>query len=112
MAPLHIEAFNPARKEWVRVGDVYSTDPPGTMSNNKPDGSRELYQFACAKDDSKSTIYRSGLGVDIEIGRFRGAIIDPLKLEVVKELKREESFEMDIKTDRNPVVTKIRFTHT
>lgn len=112
MAPLHIEIFHPEYKEWLRVGKVHPTDPPGSISDNKPDGKRDLYQFECEKDDSKSTIYRSGLGVDMEVGtRFREAIIDPSKLEIVKELKKGESFEMDVKSDKSPTSRKIRFTH-
>lgn len=110
MSPLHIEAFHPERKEWVRAGEVHPTDPLGSISDNKPDGKRYIYQFKCKIDDSKSVIYRSGVGIDAEAGRFR-TITDFSKLEVVKELKRGESFEMDIKSDKSPISRKVRFTH-
>jgi len=110
MSPLRIEAFNPVDKQWVRVGEVRPTDPPGSISDNKPDGKRDIFMFKCERDDSKSIIYRSGIGIDEEVGRFR-VITDFSKLEVVKELKKGESFEMDIKTDKRPASRKIRFTH-
>lgn len=110
MAPLHIETFNPGRKEWVRVGEIHPTDLPGSISNNKPDGKRDIYQLKCEKDDSKSVIFKCIAGVDTEVGTFR-AIIPISKMEVVKELTRGESFEMDIRTDRSTVSRKIRFTH-
>ena len=111
MAPLHIEMFRPTDEKWVRLGEVHPTDPPGSISDNKPNGERNLYIFECKKDDSQSTICRSGQGVDMEIGRFREALIDSSKLEIVRELKDGESFEMEIKTDRSPEKRKIRFTH-
>lgn len=110
MPPLHIEVFNPGNKEWVRAGEVHPTDPKGSMSDNKPNG-RDVYIFECAKDDSKSTIYRSGLGIDIEVGKFREISMDASRLEIVKELKDGESFEIEVKTDRSPEKRKIRFTH-
>lgn len=111
MPPLHIEVFHPVKRDWVEVGKVHSTDIPGSMSDNKPDGARDIYVFECAQDNSKSTIYRSGGGIDMEVGQFRETIMDTSKLEVVKELKDGESFEIEVKTDRSPVARKIRFTH-
>lgn len=111
MSPLHVEVFNSGRNKWIRVGEVQPTDPPGSMSNNKLDGSRELYQFGCAPDDSKSTIYRSGAGIDIATRRFRDAIIVPSKLEVVKVLGNGESTELNIRTDKDAEFRRIRFAH-
>lgn len=113
MSPLRIEVYNPERNSWIQAGEVKPGDPPGSISSNKPDGSRDVYMFDCAPDDSKSTIQRSGFGVDAELaeGRLRAVVPDPSRLEVVKELKPGESYEMTIKTDRSPQPRQIRFTH-
>lgn len=111
MSPLHVEVFHSIDKKWLRVGEVHSTDPAGSMSDNKPNGQRDLYRFECAKDDSKSTIYRCGISIDREIGVFREVLTDVSKMEVVKELKNEESFEINVKTDKSSESIKIRFTH-
>jgi len=42
MAPSELEAFNSNTRRWVRVGKVKPGDQPGSLSNNKPDGSREI----------------------------------------------------------------------
>lgn len=114
MAPLSVEVYNPAARRWVKAGpDVKPGDPPGSISDNKPDGSRDIYMFECAQDDSQSTIYHSGFGLDTELegGKLRAVVTDPSRLEIVKELGKGESFEMTIKTDKSPNPRKIRFTH-
>ena len=114
MSPLRIEAYNPEVDKWAFVGEIKPNDPPGSVSDNKPDGKRDVYLFECEKDDSKSIIYRSGFGADIELegGKLRKVEMDPSRLEVVKEIKPGESHEMTIKTDRSPVPVLLRFTHT
>lgn len=112
MPPLHIEAFHSTNRNWFRLGEIHPTDPMASMSDNKPDGSRNIYMLKCARDDSGSTIFRSGAGVDTKVGRFREIIaMDTSKLEVVKELRDGESFEMDVKPDMSPASIKVRFTH-
>ena len=111
MPPLHIEVFHPTNKNWVRVGEIHPTDPKGSMSDNKSDGNRDVYMFGCEPDDSKSTIYRSGAGVDTEVGVFREISMDPSRLEVVRELRNGESYEMDVNTDKSPEKKKVRFIH-
>lgn len=44
------------------------------------------------------------------MGIMRIAEVDPTKLELIKELKAGESFEMEIQTDRGNKA-KIRITH-
>lgn len=113
MSPLRIEAYNSERSRWIQVGEVKPGDPPGSISDNKSDRTRDIYLFGCAPDNSKSIIYRSGLGLDTEVerGRLRVIMPDPSRLEIVKELNPGESYEMTIKTDRNAEPRQIRFTH-
>lgn len=111
MSPLRVEIYNPEAKQWTLVGEVKPGDPPGSISDNKSDSSRDLYLFECATDNSESAIYRSGLGVDTEVDRFRVVVPNLSRLEVVKRLKKNESFDMTVKTDRSPKPRQIRFTH-
>jgi hypothetical protein len=82
MSPLRIEIYNPELSRWIQVGEVKPGDPSGSISDNKPDGTRDIYLFECAPDNSKSTIYRSGLGLDTEVeqGRLRVVMPDPSRL--------------------------------
>lgn len=112
MAPLELRMYNPFTKEWKKVGEVPEGDN-GSISNNKPDGTRDIYFFECAEDNSHSTIYRSGFGMDMEITgtSLRELIIDGSKIEKVAELKADESHEMIVKTDKGSMPVNTRFTH-
>lgn len=116
MSPLNIEVYVPERSKWIGVSpQLKPGDRPGSISDNKPDSSRDIYLFECAPDDSKSTISRSGFGADTELEqeRLRAVFPDPSKMEVVKELRKGETYEMTVRSDRNPQQpTQIRFTHT
>jgi len=112
MAPLSLEVYNTGEKRWVQLSYVNPGDRIGSISSNKPDGSRELYLFECSPDDSKSLIYRSESGLDIEIER--GVLREALTtgLEVVKELRRgDEPYMLLIKTDKSPEFRQVRFAH-
>ena len=108
MAPLNIEVYNP-NGEWVSIGRIRFGDNKGSMSHNKPNGDREIYTFECANDDSKSVIYRSILGIDAEVGSSR--VVNSLGEEIVRELIKGDSYELAVKTDRTPELTRVRFTH-
>lgn len=111
MSPLRVEVLN-QQNQWVQVGsEIKPGGPVGSISNNKHNGTREIYLLSCAPDNSKSIIYRSGFGTDIDLGPQREVLLALDKLEVVKELKKGESYEMFIKTDRSPEPRKIRFSH-
>lgn len=114
MSPLRIEAYRGDTSEWVSVGEVKPTDPPGTMSNNLPDGRREIYHFSCASDDSNSVIRKLPFGIDIANDQQR--IISESQIEraeVEATLKKGgEPYKISIKTDKNPQRIIFRFTHT
>jgi hypothetical protein len=111
MAPCEVEAFDPDSRKWFKASPrVEPEHPPASLSNNKPDGTREIILFGCLPDDSKTIIWRSKAGIDVEVGKARMVASMPGACEVIKELTRGESFEMDIVTDRG-AKRKIRFTH-
>lgn len=111
MSPLKVEVSRTGT-EWVQAGPLIKPgDPSGSMSNNKEDGSRELYFFECSPDDSRSTIYKSGAGFDVDLGLLRASEIDTSRLEVIRELLKGETYEMEVKTDRSLEKIKVRFTH-
>lgn len=85
MAPLTLEMHVPA-KGWIKIGEARPGDPTGSISDNKPDGSRDIYMFVCLPDDSKSVIYHSRGGVDTEMGPLR--VVSPTGVDIIKELKK------------------------
>ena len=53
MSPLNLEIYSPNRT-WIKVAEIRRGDLPGSISDNKSDGSRDVYMFGCLPDDSKS----------------------------------------------------------
>ena len=111
MSPLRVEVYGSDVRQWIQAGEVKPGDPPGSMSDNKPDSTRDLYIFECDPDDSKSTIYKSELGVDVSQGNLRAVISDRSRWGIIKELEKNEVFEMSVRTDISPRPRQVRFTH-
>jgi hypothetical protein len=107
MSPLRAEVLR--SDGWIQAFEIKPGEKPASLSNIKPDGSREIYLFTCEPDDSKSVISRSSFGVDRRIGPVREVISG--NLETVRELKKGESFEMMIKTEKSRKPRRTRFTH-
>lgn len=109
MSPLKLEIYGP-NKNWIKVAEVRQRDLPGSISDNKSDGSRDVYIFECLQDDSKSVIYRSKAGVDTEIDSLRA--ITTAGVDIVAEIRRgDKPYKMEIKTDKRSEPRQIRFTH-
>lgn len=112
MSPLRIEAYRGDISRWVQVGEVKPGDPSGSVSQNKPDGTRALYLFECAPDDSQSTIYRAKFGADVDMGKLRAVISDRNNWEIIRVLKEgEPPYRLTLKTDVSPQRRIIRFSH-
>lgn len=109
MSPLNIEAFNSKKGEWVRVAELKSGDPPGSISQNMPDGRREVYLFECAEDDSESIIKKSKGGIDVVTPAMR-MIVSEGMVEIAR-LKDGEVYSFSIKTDTSSERRLIRFAH-
>lgn len=109
MSPCEVELRPKGQKEWLKLESINPGDQPGSISDVSK-GQRDIYLFECAPDNSKSTIYRSRLGVDWDVDEATRAVT-PLKgREVIKELKKGESFELEVTTERGQSGT-FRFTH-
>lgn len=107
---LSIEVYHPDRKEWIKLPEWKPGDLPGSVSQDKPDGTREVYLFECASDDFHSTIYRSTLGVDTEVGSNR--ILTTEGLEEIATLRRgDRPHILTLLTDISSQRRVIRFTH-
>lgn len=90
---------------------MHPGDNVGSLSNTTDDGKRELFLFACARNDIYSLIYRSGLGANVEVGKLQRLVFtDPSKLELVKRLAKGESHTELVKTDNSPQRRLIKFT--
>jgi hypothetical protein len=114
MAPLDAELYDAKNIKWVTFGILNPGDRPASMSDNKPDGRRDVYMIECSPDDTHSTIYRSKAGLDIIIGNLR--VVAPLEIpegfEIVKILKKgDEPYVLSLKTDKSPEERKVSFTH-
>lgn len=114
MSPLRVEAYNPELSRWVQVGqELGPTDRPGTISSNLPDGTREIYQFFCAEDNSHSVVQKLPLGLDAEIGHLRildaQNVADAVRVATLR--KGDQPYRLTVKTDRSPQRRIIRFTH-
>ncbi len=109
MSPLNIEVYNPAREKWVKVGERRPNEPLGYISQNKPDGIREIYLFGCNPDNVESVILKSKSGLDIADPSI--SIVDTAGFEEIARLKDGESHTLSIKTDVSDTRRMVRFTH-
>jgi len=98
MSPLNVEVRHNVNEQWIKLGEVGPLDKPGSLSNIKSKGKKDIYLFKCEKDDSKSVIYRSE----------SKNVVNLSELEIVQEIKKGESFIIDMKTDGN--AKRIRFS--
>jgi hypothetical protein len=110
MAPCEFEIRAPDSEKWIKIGQLNPLNRPGSFSNIREDEVREIVLFECSNDDSETRIFRSGLGIDWEAGDLRGIAPYPELLELVKTLKKGESYEMNITTDRGTRAV-VRFSH-
>jgi hypothetical protein len=98
MSPLNVEVLHNVDKQWIKLGEVGPLDKPGSLSNIKSKGKKDIYLFKCEKDDSKSVIYKSE----------SKNVADFSELKIVQEIKKGESFIINMKTDGN--AKKVRFS--
>ena len=106
---LRLELYLQGRN-WIKVGELLPGMRPGSIFYNRPDGRRDVYVFECERDNSKSVIYRSTCGLDLEVDTIRA--LHTQGLEVVKELTAlQPSYELEVRTYKNQTFKRIRFTH-
>ena len=111
MSPLIVEVYSSEEKKWLQLPCLRPYDRPGSMSDNKENGKRDVYIFECSKDDSYSVIYHSKFGLDRLLKEDLRECLALGKLEVVRVLRKEESYEIMVKTDISREKRRIRFTH-
>ena len=106
--PLTLEFYG---NEWKLFGILQPVDQRGSITDNKPNGQRDIYIFECSMDDSQSTVYRAETVVaDIERGNTR--VIATTGLSIVAELRRGDNpYEMVVTCHKNKPPRRIRFTH-
>lgn len=109
MSPLRIEILGPQRDTWFKVSEIKPGEQPGSVSQNLPDGGREVYLFAPEPDDSKSVIHKSRAGVDIVSADTRHIITEDLEL--IASLASGESYTLSLRSDIATARRIIRFTH-
>jgi hypothetical protein len=110
MPPLSVEVCQKGSDVWTALPILEPGDRPGSISDNPANGTRQVYMFECAKDDSYSRLLRSKGGIDAATPTTR-KIIPLAGFEEVKTLRRGESYELEI-TSPSQKQLKVRFTHS
>ncbi len=106
---LHVEAEVSGEQKYIPIGVLQPGEQPGSLSQNLPDGVREIYLFSCSPDNSHSLIQKSTGGMDMEISELRALVTTDL--ETVAELHANESYTLDLLTDKGTSRRAVRFTH-
>lgn len=106
MAPLELETMD-LSGDWYKFGRVMP-GKNGSLSDNKADGSREVYHFECNANDESSTLSRSAGGIDIANSSTRKII--STGFELIKEIKDGDSHVLDIRRPQRESI-QVRFTH-
>lgn len=111
MAPCEVEFRLQGQGDWLKLRPLNPGNAPGSFSDVSR-GRRDVYMFECSDDGQYTVIYRSGLGIDYDLGKEREIrVIEPAeKPEVVEVLAEGESFEIEVTTERGQTGT-FRFTH-
>ncbi len=89
---------------WNDAGTINPGDRSGSLLDNKP-GVKTHYIFKCSPDDSLSRVFRTRDGATIEEGDIR-MLMDTGILEVVAELRRGQSYELQITTGTTDATVK------
>lgn len=89
--------YNPKADDWVQVGEVNWGDRDGTLSNNRPDGGRDIYLFGIDMIKRTGFVKRAIGGVDMANPDLR--VVESLGFEPIAELGDGESYETEIITD-------------
>ncbi|KKU04086.1 MAG: hypothetical protein UX88_C0003G0022 [Candidatus Woesebacteria bacterium GW2011_GWC2_47_16] len=110
MSPCEVEIRSPGSEKWIKFGRLNPGRKPVSFPNIREDQVREIILFECSNDGSETRIFRSGLEIEWESEESRRIVPDLELLQLVKTLKRGESYEMNITTDRGTRAV-IRFTH-
>ena len=112
MPPLKAEIFRPESDRWSKIGEIKPGEYSGQNISYKPDGKREIYLNVCEGDNSKSTIYRKVFDQGEELPTFNDFVANKEKLEVVKELRKGETYEREVRPTKNATEPiKLRLTH-
>ncbi|MBI2013247.1 MAG: hypothetical protein HYS87_00180 [Candidatus Colwellbacteria bacterium] len=97
-------------KSWKETCRVYPHQAPGSITDNKPDGTRDVYLFYCEDDDGCSKVLKSRGGVDTADPSTR-VVTNLAGFELVKTIHPREYFTMTILTDESQEPRKIRIKH-
>lgn len=105
-----VEVYSPESSSWISVRDL----PPGekgSVSQNLPDGSRKIYVFECASDDSETILYEPSDGIDLTDGEAR-VVIGSEELKVKKRIERgDEPYLITLNTDVSKQRRIMRLSH-
>ena len=94
--------------EWRETGRL-GPGMKGSISHNKPDGTRMLYEFECADDDSYGVLNLSEAGIDITAGPVRSVLSTTFR--ELARLRDGQYYLFAAKTDVSPEPRIVRIRH-
>lgn len=112
MSPLEMKGYRKDAGDFVHHA-LFEPGESGRITNNLPNGEKELYRFSCLPDGSKSVIEKSKRGFGIAFAGAGQPLSAGHSLEwtLVRELRRGEFFDIQVITDFNPNLRTVRFEH-
>jgi hypothetical protein len=110
MSPLHVQLRNLEDTGWLKFGEpLQPGEAPSSISNNPPDGEREIVFFGC-EPDGLSSVIRKTISARETVSEgtrvFSSSVFDEIKRLRVGD----KPYVLDVITDRGDEAT-IRFTH-
>lgn len=106
---LHFEIMRPGTEEIMKKR-IFQPGEGSTVSNNLPDGNRELLIFECDNDNLHSTLTRSSANNDILLSRTERFVPLSRQEGEVKILNPDQPLTLQVVTDRG-TIADIRLTH-
>lgn len=107
-ACLRVDVQPAGTDRWAEAATLASSDPPGSISTNLPDGGRDVIMFRYC--GGHSLIERSVGGVDGLADHGAARVIATDGTEVLARLLPGQSHEMTVTTDRG-LTCLVRWTH-
>lgn len=106
---LHFEILRPGTEE-VLKNRIFQPGEGSTVTNNLADGSRELYVFGCAEDNTFSFIQKSTSSNDVLLSRTERYVPKSTIFKEVATLSPDQPFTISVVTDRG-TMADVRLTH-
>jgi hypothetical protein len=96
--------------QWALAGQIDQGDRDGSMSDNPPEGGRDIYRFGVDPVSNTGYVVREGFGADRDVSGVRE--VSSLGTVIVASLHHGESHELTVRPDNSSAPRRIRFTYS